>query len=99
MWRWTEKSEFDTLREFCYRPDKRKLLIKMYDVKHFHCDTGRHEELVRVDPEGGPSVYLGMVWQIPNENIFVRVQQINSVVDKSLYRTLMVVCKVMECRV
>ena len=93
---WITESRLGELREFAYQPEKSKLFLKVPQLTTFHCATGKNDELIAVDIEGGPCLQVGSILEVPAspESYHLRVDRIVSVVDNRVRQTLMAVFRV-----
>ena len=60
MIQWTEKSRFGGLRTYIYDAEKSEIHIHCDDVLCVSYSSGqRRDEIVSVDPDGGPCIRVG----------------------------------------
>lgn len=92
---WNERSRFSDIRHFEYDKTQKQLKLVGHNVLSYQWTPGRSpNEMLSVDPDGGPNIEVHSIMTIPPTGELVRIEKIVSVSKDSKTKVFTAVFRV-----
>lgn len=75
---WSERSRFGDIRQFSYNKTKNQITLFGHNVSCYQWTSGHNNEMLSVDPDGGPNIMVRSVMPIPPTGEMVIIEKVLS---------------------